>query len=162
MPKSKVNKAREKKVNNFKNKIKQQQMNQSNIPQLPPVRNIPVWASDAKIEITGFEWEAIQNGLVQTQIMQQAAQSVMSRNIVNGVIKMDFEKLNPQTLQYEPMTEEEKAPHIEEFNKLIESVKSAANAPQANPEPMIVTPEGEPATAENVEKGAKIITLGSE
>ncbi len=79
-----------------------EQRQSNGIPQMPEVRNVPVWASDAEIVLTGFEWEAIQNALVQVQIAQQAAQSVMSRNIISGVVKMDFEKLNPQTLQYEP------------------------------------------------------------
>lgn len=132
--------------------------NQPQIPQMPPVRNIPVWSPQAKIELTGYEWEAIQNGLVQVQVMQQVAQGVMSRHIVNGTIKMDFEKLNAQTLQYEPMTDEEKAPHQEEFAKLIETVKAGLNE-QAQAETSIVTPNGVPATPENVKEEAKIITL---
>lgn len=148
MPISKNRKNHKEKVNNFKQKTKIN-MNQQMPPQMPPVRNIPTWPSDAKIELTGFEWEALQNGLVQMQVMQQVAQAVMSRNIINGIITMDFEKLNPKTLQYEPMTEEEKAPHKEEFAKLVEGFK-ATQEELSKPTPTILNQDGEPATEENV------------
>ena len=125
MPKSRKNKERNKQLQNFKNKKKMNQEN-TRIPQMPEVRQVPVWANDAKIEMTGFEWEAIQNAIVYAQMGAQATQSVMSRNIMNGVIKMDFEKLNPQTLEYEPMTDEEKKPYQEEFQQAIINIKLAA------------------------------------
>lgn len=136
MPISKNRKSHKEKSNNFKNKNKKH-MNNQGPQQLPPVRNIPVWPSDAKIELTGFEWEAIQNGLVQVQVMQQAAQAIMSRNIINGVITMDFEKLNPKTLEYEPMTDEEKAPHREELAKLIEGLKNQATGSGVSSSPVV-------------------------
>lgn len=131
----KEHKTFKKQVNNIKNKTKK--MNQQ-IPQMPPVRQIPVWNPTDKIEITGYEWEAIYNGLVQLQGLQQAAQSVMSRNILNGVIQMDFEKLNAKTLQYEPMTDEEKAPYLKQFKQTVEAVK---NPPKEEPSVIITDAE---------------------
>lgn len=123
---SKNNKSHKKRVNNFKTKIKTKmsQTNQQGPQQMPPVRSIPVWDPNAKIEVTGFEWEAINNGLLQVQIAQQAVQAIMSRNIVEGTITLDFEKLNPKSLQYEPMTDGEKAPYIENMKKTIDAIKN--------------------------------------
>ena len=98
-------------------------MNNQSMPPMPEVRSIPTWAPDAVISVTGTEWEAIQNGLTNIQYAQQAAQSVMSRAIVAGTIKMEFEKLNAKTLEYETMTDEEKAPHVEQLNKAIEAIR---------------------------------------
>lgn len=132
------------KLESFKQKSKTMQ---KQVPNMPEVQSIPTWSADAKIEVTGAEWEAIQNGLTQIQLAQQAAQAVMTRALVDGVIKMDFEKLNPQTLQYEPMSDEEKASYVENFNKAIENVKKAASGqvpteeePQSN---IIVPPTAE-------------------
>lgn len=98
---------------------------QPQIPPMPELRVVPRWAPDAKISITGIEWEAIQNGLANIQIALQASQAVMTRNIVEGTILVDIEKLNPQNLQYEQMTDEEKAPHLEQLRKQIEAAHAA-------------------------------------
>jgi len=137
MATSKHRKNHKEKVNNYKNQKSKTMSTERQVPQMPEVQSIPTWAGDAKIEVTGAEWEAIQNGLTSIQYAQQAAQAVMSRAIVEGVIKMDFEKLNPQTLQYETMTDEEKAPHLENFNAAIEKVKAAAKEIK---EPSIIVP----------------------
>ena len=143
MPTSRKNKERTKQVNNYKTKHKKMnQEQQQNVGQeMPPVRNVPTWGQNAKIEVTGFEWEAIQNGLSHIQLAQQAAQSIMSRNIVNGVIKMDFEKLNPTTSQYEAMTPEEKAPYAAEFEEMINSFKNQVKE-KATATPQIAEYEG--------------------
>lgn len=166
---SKHNKTHKQRVNNYKQTIKQtrQKMNeqtqQPNAQQLPPVRSLPVWANDATIKLTGYEWEAIHNGLSQIQIAQQAAQAVLSRNIVDGVINVEFEKLDPTTLQYIPMTEEEKAPYRENLKATIEQIKNpivptqeiAVEASVEEPTPVIVGPDGVTPASE----GAKIITM---
>ena len=132
----------------FKKQVKQQNMSQVTQPQMPEVRSVPTWTPDAKIEINGYEWEAIQNALTNVQIGQQAAQSVMTRNIINGVIRMDFEKLNAQSLQYEPMTDEEKAPFLENFAKAVDAIK--------NPASTDIPSATEPVSQD---EGAKIITM---
>jgi len=124
MPVSKQRKSHKKYANQFKKQIKQKMTNQQNAQQYPPVRSIPVWKNDAVITLSGLEWEAIQNSLTQIQLGQQAAQAVMSRNIINGVIGMEFEKLNPETLEYGSMTTEEKAPYIADLQKAIEAIKN--------------------------------------
>jgi hypothetical protein len=145
------NKDRKENLNKYKNQRKQMNENQTLANSLPPVRNYPVWDQNANIVIKGFEWEAIQNGLAQIQLAQQAAQSVMSRNIVNGTISMGFEKLDPQTLQYVAMTAEEAAPHIKQFEeelnafrvKVAEANKPKAEEVAASP---ILTEAGQPYT----------------
>ena len=140
MATSKHRKNHKEKLQTFKQKSKTMST-EKQIPQMPEIQSIPTWAGDSKIEVTGKEWEAIQNGLTSIQYAQQAAQAVMSRAIVEGVIKMDFEKLNPQTMQYEPMTDEEKAPHLENFNTAIEKIKAAAK--EAKESSIIVPPTAE-------------------
>lgn len=134
MPKTRTNTKRKTQLETYKNKHKKMINNQNAelAKSMPAVRNVPVWHQDSKIEMAGFEFEAIQNSLAQLQLAQQAAQSIMSRNIVNGVIAMDFEKLNVETLEYEPMTAEEKAPHVADFNKMLESFR---NPVKTEPEP---------------------------
>lgn len=135
MPQSRKNKDRKQKLNKYKTNHKMSSNNLAN--GMPPVRNVPTWKHTDNIVVTGYEWEAIQNSLAHLQLAQQAAQSVMSRNIVNGTIQMDFEKLNPQTLQYEPMTDAEKQPHREDFAKMLEAFKNPAVTQAIQPE----TPE---------------------
>lgn len=144
MAKSKVDKSRQEKVKQFKNKQKkmsEQATNQNpNIPQLPPVRSFPTWGPDAEIKVNGRIWEVINNGLSAIQEAQQAAQSVLTENILNGTMKMDFEKLNPETLEYVPMTDEEKEPHMKEFEKAVEMIKNR-NKPTEKPDPSPVVEE---------------------
>lgn len=125
MAQSRKNKKRKHQLTNFKQKHKQQMSNQQQPQQsMPLVRNIPIWDAEARISVTGYEWEAIQNALGQLNIAQQAAQSVVSRNLVEGTIKMKFEKLNPLTVQYEDMTAEEQAPYVANFEKMIADFKA--------------------------------------
>lgn len=156
MPQSKNRKQHKQKLKQFKQNNKHMQKQQ--VPQMPPVRSIPVWPSDAKIELTGYEWEGIQNSLANLQIAQQVAQSVMSRNILNGTITMDFEKLNSESLQYEPMTEEEKVSHVEAFKASVEAFKAQqAAAKEAALTPTAAPEEKEPEAATE----AKIIQMPS-
>lgn len=164
MPKSKHRKKHATQLQKFKtNKLMEKQ--NVNIPQLPPVRSVPTWTNDAVITLTGYEWEAIQNGLTQVQIAQQAAQAVLSRHIVEGIIKLDFEKLNPQTLQYEQMTDEEKAPYVQNLEATIQQIKNPTVAKDEQesiieqPVSGIVDQNGAPLSSDTQEEGGKIITM---
>lgn len=152
-----------KKLQNFKQKQKQMSKEQTEqIPQMPEIRNIPTWDKDANIELKGYEWEVIYNSIASLQVLQQVAQGVMSRNVLNGTVDMDFQKLDPQTLQYVNMTDEEKASYKAEFASMIENVKKQQAeaetklAKQERNNPAVVVEEdkvpvvnnGEPATAE--------------
>lgn len=145
MPTSKNRKTHKQKLNNFKNKTRQKMNEQQNAmnQQLPPVRSIPTWDNNAEIKITGYEWEALQNGITQMQGTMQAAQAIMSRHIINGTIGMEFEKLDPKTLQYGEMTAEEKAPYIEDFKRAIEAIKNPPAPEPATKTSSIVTADGE-------------------
>ena len=152
MTKTRKNKSRKQQLLKFKNSRK---MSENKNLTMPSIRNVPIWDGNAKFEVYAFEWEAIQNGLVNIQLAQQAAQSVMSRNILNGVVRMDFEKLNPQTLQYEPMDDEEKKEYADQFNETIESFKKANEVVNKPTESIAVPSE----TTEDNGSGAKIISL---
>lgn len=133
MPVSKHRKKHKTQVLKFKNKQQNMMKTENANPMnLPAVRSIPTWDNKAEIVITGYEWEAIQNGLAQVQGALQASQGIMSRHIINGVIGMEFEKLNPTTLQYEKMSEEEKAPYVEDFKAAIAAIKNPKVAEAAS------------------------------
>jgi hypothetical protein len=143
---SKQDKTRKQKLNNFKNKQKRMNEQQTNtagqqIPnqQLPEVREVPFWSSNDDLTIKGIEYETMYNGIMQmTEILQGvfgAAQSVMQRNLLEDRIKVRFEKLSETTLEdgttvpdYIPMTEEEQRPHLENFNSLVAKVKQDRDA----------------------------------
>lgn len=98
---------------------------------LPEFRNIPVWDANAKIEIFGYEWEVIYNTVAQMQLLGQATNAVMSRNIVNGNISMDFEKLNAESLAYESMSDSDKAPLKADFEKMVVNLRNQQNEQMA-------------------------------
>lgn len=112
------------KLENFKQKQKQMSKEQTTQPpQMPEIRNIPTWDKNAKIELYGYEWEVLYNSIAGLQVLQQVAQGVMSRNVLNGTVDMDFQKLDPATLQYVDMTDEEKASYKKDFATMIENVR---------------------------------------
>jgi hypothetical protein len=139
MPKSKVDKTRKNKLEQFKQNQKrmkeQAKQNQEMNQQIPEVREQPYWSSNDDLIVKGAEFESLYNGINNMmQFMQPvfgAAQSIMQRNIINGTIKVRFEKLQMEKAPdgseyptYVPMSDEEQAPHIDNFNKLVESVKN--------------------------------------
>lgn len=144
-----------------KTKVKQskeRQMSEQNKPfEIPEVRNVPVWANDAIIEMKGFEFEALFNGLMQIQTAQQAVNGIMSRNVLNGTIKMDFEKFDKTKQEYVPMSDEEKAPYVKNFEDAVEAAKkpqvAETNAPLIQEAPtQFVTPDGVPVSSEDLIK----------
>lgn len=170
MPQSKNNKTHKERLSKFKNK-KQTMSNeqQQNLPpQIPANRSIPVWDPQTDIIVKGFEWEAIYNFIGSAQVAGQAAQAVMSRNMVAGNISMDFEKLNPATMQYEKMTAEEKAPMAEQFAEAVATARKLQAeqlAEQAKDTPIdgdtrnqIVTPSGEVASNVVAAEKGRIVT----
>jgi hypothetical protein len=125
MPKSKVDKSRKDKLNNYKKQHKKSLIMQENQLNLPEVREVPTWAADQKIEVTGKEFELLYNFVTSVGDAHAAAQSIMSRNILNGNIQMSFEKLvktDNGDVSYEKMSPEESAPKQAEYQKLIDSI----------------------------------------
>lgn len=170
MAKTKRDKERNQKLINFKNKNKRMaeetkvNMSGQDVPQLPEVREQPYWAATEELVIKGIEFQALYNGVTQiTEMMQAmfgASQAVMQRNLLNGKIRVRFEKLVNKTDEqgnsyqdYELMSDEEQAPHIENFNKLVESIKLQKENPTPQPEaPMLdglVDQNGEPINGGN-------------
>jgi hypothetical protein len=166
-------KEHKKTVNNLKTKTKKK-MNENQTTQtanqvMPPVRSVPVWSPEADILVKGFEWEAIQNGLANLSYAMNAGQSIMSRNILSGVITMDFQKLDASGTDYEAMTAEEKAPHLEQFQAQIDAFKQAQVAAKIASEKNIALAEKDTLvnsatevsneTNAEQETGGKIITF---
>jgi hypothetical protein len=154
MPISKNRKEHKTKVK----QLKERQMSEQNKPfEVPEVRNVPVWANDAIIEMKGFEFEALFNGLMQIQTAQQAVNGIMSRNVLNGTVKMDFEKFDKAKQEYVPMSDEEKAPYVKNFEDAVEAAKkpqvAETNAPLIQEAPtQFVTPDGVPVSSEDLIK----------
>lgn len=133
MPQAKKNKDRKENLNAFKEKQKlktkiMSEVQQQNAPQAAPVRQVPVWKSNEKLEILGVEFEAIYNYINSIQGAYAAVQGIMNRNILNGKVQIDFEKLNEDQTAYVPMSEEEKAPHVAEVTATLEVLRKQAAA----------------------------------
>lgn len=154
----KVSKSKDHKIRLQKFKTNQKRSmteNKTQAPQLPPYRHVPVWDKDSKVGILGYEWEVIYNTVAQMQLLAQATNAVMSRNIVNGVIGMDFQKLDPATLDYVEMTPEEKAPLIEDFKNTLDKLKESEKAAkQGNSIPIATDSE-----VEVKSKPAKVVKM---
>lgn len=171
MPKNTHNKTHKERVEKFKTKKQMENKQMENQQAMPEIKNFPVWEQDAQIIVSGREWEVLFNSIMSMQESFQAINAVMSRNIMNGVIKMDFEKLNPKTLQYEKMTDEEKAPQAEEFSNAVAAIKVAAEKAQneslqksALRQP-IVSPDGSEVVSEEKQpkkEKAKVVKMGAE
>lgn len=128
MAKSKTNSKRKDKVEAFKDSQTPQGKGNSQEPSIlknPNIRQFPVWAANDKIEVYGREWEEIFNFINGVQGAFAAAASVMNRNILDGKIKMRFEKLGAEG--FVPMTPEEENPYQQEFGKLIAQAKQIAD-----------------------------------
>lgn len=162
MPKSKNRTNHKEKLNQFKTKQRIMNQQTGQAPTMPEIRNVPVWDPQATIEVKGFEWEAIQNGLTGVQMGLQAAQSIMSRNILNGTITMDFEKLNAATMQYELLSDEDAKPHVEQFKAQVEAFKTAQTATPVAPTEVVTdsTPMVEAVPAKIVDINGSTIESG--
>lgn len=101
--------------------------------QLSPVRQLPVWKSSDKIVLNGLEWEAIFNFINNTQDAFMAMNNVMNRHVIEGTIKMKFQKLSGT--EYVDMTPEEEAPYQKEFQDMLQQAHElAADAVAKNQE----------------------------
>lgn len=139
MSKAKTDPNRKGKLENFKQsqKSKTQSMSEVNQPQLPEVRQIPVWSSKETIEMNGVEFQAIYEAMATIQQTAMVLQNIVTRNIMNEKIRLDFEKLDPSTNSYVQMTEEEKAPHAEQVRLILNELREKANP--AKEEAKVVT-----------------------
>jgi hypothetical protein len=118
----------EKQIKNKINTIMSERTQQSNQPVgMPEIRQSPVWKSDEMLEITGAEWETLFNFVENSSAAFMAANAVMSRNIINGKVKLKFEKLNKESFMYEDMTSEEEAPYQAEVQKAIDAAVKAVS-----------------------------------
>lgn len=123
---SKTKKEHRKKVEKFqqniKSKIRKMEQNTMNLPQ---VREVPTWNPNQLMTVTGAELEVIYNYISSVSGAFSAAQGIMQRNIMNGNIKVEFDKLVTQpdgSFGYVRMPEEDAAKHREQFNKLLDEL----------------------------------------
>ena len=125
MAKSRKDPSRKENLEAFKNKqkLKTQIMSENQVPQPAEIRQQPVWKSNEILEITGLEFEAMYNYINSVQGAYAAMQSVMNRNILSGKVNIDFEKLNDSKTAYEPMSAEEKAPHLAEVQATLDALR---------------------------------------
>lgn len=139
MPQAKKDKSRKENLEKFKQKqkLKNQIMSETQqLPQPAKVRQVPIWKSNEKLEILGVEFEAIYNYINSVQGAYAAMQGVMNRNILNGKVQIDFEKLNDEQTAYVPMSDEEKAPHLAEVQATLDALRkqsAAINDPALSP-----------------------------
>lgn len=139
MSKAKTDPKRKGKLETFKQsqKSKTQSMSEVNQPQLPEVRQIPVWSSNETIEMNGVEFQAIYEAMATIQQAAMVLQNIVTKNIMNEKIKLDFEKLDPVTNTYVQMTDEEKAPHAEQVRLILNELR--AKMEPAKEEAKVVT-----------------------
>jgi hypothetical protein len=128
MAKSRNRKDHKEKVEKFKDSQNQKlrQMAEIQQPQIPEVREVPIWSSNQTIEMNGLEFQAIFNYINNVQGAYGAIQSIMNKNIINGNVKLSFEKLNEDKTDYVPMTDDEQKPHIEQFEKMLDAMRNQA------------------------------------
>lgn len=149
MPKSKVDKSRKQKVQDYK-QVKQiekqiaksmsieKQAPQQQTEGLPAVRHVPFWSSKEQLEVLGIEFEAMNNFIVQAQNAIYATNSVMNRNILNGKVKVRFEKLDESGQNYVPMTADEEVPYQKDFQDMVNAVRERESGSNQSADP---TPE---------------------
>lgn len=124
MPKSRKDKTRTENVERFKEAHTPKQ-GQPSLLQDPSIRQYPVWSGQETIEMYGAEWEQIFNFINGVQSAYMAVNSVMNRNVLNGKIKMKFDRVNPDGTST-PLTAEEEKPYQDEFAKILAQAKQIA------------------------------------
>ena len=111
------------------------------------IRQIPVWKSTETLEVNGLEWQAIARHFETINEAFMAFHSVINRNMLNGKIKIEFQKINEEG-GYEPMSEEEQKPYQEEIEKMIQQANTIAqqsvNQAKAERLDTIVNEHGKP------------------
>lgn len=163
------NKNRQDNLNKFKSKHKKQMPKELN----NDVRQYPVWDADQVLEVYGAEWDAIFNFVNSVQTAYMACSSVMNRAVLDGKVRLKFEKALPNG-EFAPMTPEEEKPYQEQFAETVRKAKEiAAEAVKRakQPEPpsqeglphidALVDSSGTPISSENRGE-AKIIQMGGD
>jgi hypothetical protein len=101
------------------------------------VRQRPIWGAQETLEITGLEFEKIYNFIGGAAEASEALHSVLTRNILGGKIKFEFERQD-ESGQFTPLNEEESKPYQEQVDKAIEQAKAAQQNPKPQPQMEIV------------------------
>lgn len=132
MSKAKTNPSRKDKLDNFKQsqKLKNKNMSEANQPQLPEVRQIPIWSTNTEITMNGLEFQAIYDAMASMQQAAAVLQGIVTRSIIEEKIKLDFEKLDPTSNTYVAMSDEEKAPHAEQVQIILNQIREKNSVPK--------------------------------
>lgn len=127
MSKSKTNKDRRDNVLKYKQSHKQKLMSKQQEQLLDPnVRPSPQWKGDQLISMFGAEWDAIFNFINSVGPAYSACSSVMNRGVLEGVVTMKFERVNPETGETTELTEAEQKPYQDQFAETIKQAKEIA------------------------------------
>lgn len=85
----KKNKERKEKLNKFKNQHKKNKnIMSTEMPQIRPFRQVPVFEPDAKFEVTGEEFQFLQGFIQQFVRPVHAIETIFKRAIENGAVKI--------------------------------------------------------------------------
>lgn len=125
MAKSRTNKDRKQNVNNYKSKHKKP-MSKKQQELDPSVKTSPYWAGDANITLFGAEWDAIFNFINSVAPAYAACSSVMNRGVLEGTVKVRFERQDPTTGEVTPLSPEEEVPYQQQFQETIKQAKEIA------------------------------------
>lgn len=114
MPKSKTNKDRKPKVEQFK--IKQKMSNQK--VDFPSFIQVPTWDDDAEIVLTGREFSAFRDFFSIFSAPLGVMQDVFTRNLDSGKIKIEYQDPNGKVI-----AKEEIEAQLKEYEELTKEVK---------------------------------------
>lgn len=149
MPKSKTDKSRKQKVNQFKQSKK---MSNKPIQELRPFRQVPTWNSTDTFEVQGNELESIYNFFNIFAPAFTAVNGIFARGLKSGKITMDYEYDDGT-----PVSEAEVQEYTSKLNEYFAQkvkeqeaeVDETADTPQ-NATSKLVNINGYPASKENV------------
>lgn len=129
MPKSRQNKDRKENLLKFKNQQKQKFMSEAiNKPEIRQIRQVPTWTQDAKFELTGGEFMAIQNFLNIFAEPVKVMEQVFSRHLDSGTIQVRYQ---------DPEGREIPKQEVEDYLKQMQEYLSAqADVTLVSPEPV--------------------------
>lgn len=117
MPKSKTNKDRKENLTNFKNQKKTKSMSEKVTQELPPnfkpFKQVPVWEPEAKFEVTGAEFSALQQFFDIFATPISVMQSVFKRSLDAGIVQIKYQGEDGQEIPKEEIDNQLK--QLQEF-----------------------------------------------
>ena len=92
------------------------------------VRTVTTWDENAQIILTGKEYEVVKKEYVNMvnclNRIGMIIQMTEAKHILNGTVKVGFEKLNPETKQFDPVEGKELEELKKQFDDQMEKIKT--------------------------------------